>query len=90
HSSWRDGLKTRMKDGTLQEVVAELLKIATLSLQEQFRNGDSGADESLFLRELDEIVTTGETLAERVLTRWQGDRQEKLALLFEHCGYAES
>lgn len=89
HSSWRDGLKTRMKDGTLQEVVAELLKIATLSLQEQFRNGDSGADESLFLRELDEIVTTGETLAERVLTRWQGNRQEKLALLFEHCGYAE-
>jgi len=88
-SSWRDGLKTRMKDGTLQEVVAELLKIATLSLQEQFRNGDSGADESIFLRELEEIVTTGETLAERMLVRWQGNRQEKLALLFEHCGYAE-
>ncbi|MCF6265821.1 MAG: glutamate-cysteine ligase family protein [Desulfuromusa sp.] len=88
-TSWKDGLKTRMKDGTLQEVVAELLKIAALSLQEQFRNGDSGADESCFLRELDEIITTGETLAERVIVRWQGSRQEKLALLFEHCGYAE-
>ena len=88
--SWRDGLKTRMADGTLQEVVAELLKIATMSLQEQFHNGASGADESSFLRELDEIVTTGETLAERVLARWQGGRQEKLALLFEHCGYAEA
>ncbi|NOQ41510.1 MAG: gamma-glutamylcysteine synthetase [Desulfuromusa sp.] len=86
-TSWRDGLKTRMKDGTLQEVAAELLKIATLSLQEQFHNGASGADESSFLRELDEIVTTGETLAERLLKRWQGGRQEKLALLFEHCGY---
>ncbi len=89
-TSWRDGLKTRMKDGTLQEVAKELLKIATLSLQEQFLNGASGADESSFLRVLDEIVITGETLAERLLTRWQGGRQEKLALLFEHCGYAES
>ncbi len=88
-ASWKDGLKTRMKDGTLQEVVAELLKIANLSLQEQFLNGDSGADESSFLQNLDEIVTTGETLAERVLARWRGGRQEKLALLFEHCGYAE-
>lgn len=89
-TSWRDGLHTRMKDGTLQEVAKELLQIATQSLQEQFRNGDSGADESCFLRELDEIVATGETLAERLLKRWQGGRQEKLALLFEHCGYAES
>lgn len=87
-SSWRTGLQTRMKAGTLQEVAAELLKIAKLSLQEQFLNGDSGADESHFLRVLDEIVTTGETLAERLLKRWQGGRQEKLALLFEHCGYA--
>ncbi|MCD6580255.1 MAG: glutamate--cysteine ligase [Desulfuromusa sp.] len=88
-ASWRDGLKTRIKDGTLQEVAAELLKIATLSLQEQFVSGASGADESSFLRVLDEIVVTGETLAERLLKHWQGGRQEKLALLFEHCGYAE-
>ncbi len=88
-ASWRDGLKTRIKDGTLQEVATELLKIATQGLQEQFHNGTSGADESCFLQVLDEIVTTGETLAERLLVRWQGGRQEKLALLFEHCGYAE-
>ncbi|MFK5927333.1 MAG: glutamate-cysteine ligase family protein [Desulfuromusa sp.] len=86
-TSWRDGLKTRMKDGSLQEVAVELLNIATLSLQEQYLNGDSGADESIFLRVMDEIVTTGETLAERLLKRWQGDRQDKLAVLFEHCGY---
>ena len=88
-TSWRDGLKTKMGDGNLQDVAVELLKIATLSLQEQFHRGDSGTDESNFLQVLDEIVTTGETLAERLLVRWQGGRQEKLALLFEHCGYAE-
>ena len=87
--SWRYGLKTRVKGGTLQEVAAELLSVAKLSLQEQFFSGQSGADESPFLSVLDEIVTSGETLAERLLSRWQGSRQEKLATLLEHCGYAE-
>ena len=63
--------------------------MAKLSLQEQFFSGQSGADESPFLNVLDEIVTSGETLAERLLSRWQGSRQEKLATLLEHCGYAE-
>ncbi len=88
-ASWRDGLKTRMSGGTLQEVVAELLKITARSLKEQFDNGESGTDESHFLNSVDEIVATGETLAEQLLARWQGSRQEKLALLFEHCGYAD-
>lgn len=86
-TSWREGLKTRIKDGTLQEVAIELLRIATLSLQEQYLNGDSGADESDFLRVMDEIASSGETLAERLLKRWGGGRKEKLQLLFEHCGY---
>jgi len=86
-TSWRQGLKTRFKDGTLQEVVLELLKIASLSLQEQYSNGDSGADESSFLHVMDEIASSGETLAERLLKRWSGERKDKLQLLFEHCGY---
>ncbi|MCW8893640.1 MAG: glutamate-cysteine ligase family protein [Deltaproteobacteria bacterium] len=88
-ASWRDGLKTRVRDGRLQDVAQELLSVAALSLQEQFLNGDSGADESHFLKVLDEIVTSGETLAERLLKGWGGERQEKLATLLEHCGYAE-
>ena len=86
-TSWREGLKTRIKDGTLQEVTVELLRIANLSLQEQYLNGDSGADESPFLQVMDEIAGSGETLAERLLKRWNGERKDKLLLLFEHCGY---
>ncbi len=89
-ASWRNGLKTRFKDGTLQEVTAELVKIATLSLQEQFLAGDSGSDESCFLRCVDEIVASGETLAEQLLLRWHGSREDKLRVLFDHCGYADS
>jgi glutamate--cysteine ligase len=88
-TSWRNGLKTRFKDGTLQDVAAELVQIATLSLQEQFLAGDSGSDESCFLRVVDDIVASGETLAEQLLSRWQGSRDAKLRVLFDHCGYAD-
>jgi glutamate--cysteine ligase len=87
-SSWRDGLQARFRDGNLREVAAELLPCAANSLQQQFDFGHSGADESHFLQPLEEIISSGQTLAERLLARWQGSRQEKLALLFEHCDYA--
>ena len=86
--SWRDGLKASFRGGTLQEVAATLLPAAIRSLKEQFRRGSSGADESQFLQPLEEIVTSGVTLAERLLSRWQGNRQEKLALLLEHCDFS--
>ena len=85
--SWRDGLHTEFRQGTLREVAAELLPHAARSLTQQFESGYSGADESHFLQPLDEIVSTGETLAERLLKGWQGSRKEKLALLFAHCEY---
>ncbi len=85
--SWRLGLKARFSGGNLREVAAELLPLAQRSLTEQFQRGNSGADESQFLQPLEEIVASGQTLAERLLARWGGSRQEKLALLFAHCDY---
>ena len=86
--SWRNGLHTPFQDGSLREVAAELLPVAAQSLQAQFRQGYSGADESAFLQPLEELVASGETLAERLLARWQGGRSEKLTALLAHCGYS--
>ncbi len=88
-NSWRSGLKTRVGDGSLQDIAAELVGTAAESLKEQYRFGASGADESSFLDSLEDILRTGETLAEQLLKRWQGDRSQKLAVLLDHCGYAE-
>jgi glutamate--cysteine ligase len=88
-ASWKDGLKAKMNGGTLQEVVIELIAAAKRGLAEQYQRGDSGADESHFLDAIDEIATSGVTLAERLLKNWQGDRQQKLAVLLKHCGYAK-
>ncbi len=88
--SWKEGLKAKVGDGNLREIAAELTQAAAASLQQQFAAGESGADESVFLEVLEEIVSSGETLAERLLKRWHGGRQDKLKALIEHCGYAEN
>jgi glutamate--cysteine ligase len=85
--SWRDGFATRYSGGTLGEIIAELLKLAQTSLQQQFAAAYSGADESHFLDPLQELVADQETLAERLLKRWPATRSEQLKLLIEHCGY---
>ena len=88
-NSWTLGLKTPFKDGTLCEVAADLLAEARRSLKRQFQNKLSDSDESHFLNSLDELVQRNETLAERLLSRWQGSQQEKLAVLIDHCGYGQ-
>ncbi len=85
--SWRDGLKTVVSGGTLGDIAADLLQLARESLQQQFVLAYSGADESHFLDPLQELVATGETLAEQLLKRWPHNRNDQLKVLLEHCGY---
>ena len=85
--SWRDGLKASFSGGTLGDIATDLLQLARVSLQQQFAQSYSGGDESHFLDPLQELVLTGETLAERLLRLWPQGREEQLKLLIEHCGY---
>jgi glutamate--cysteine ligase len=87
--SWRLGLKAVFPGGRLQEVAAELVSTAKESLLQQYDDGFSGADESLFLGVLDELIATGETLAEQLLKGWSGGRSDKLKLLKRHCAWGE-
>jgi len=87
-ASWTTGLKTPVRGANLRDIAEELVGAARESLQQQFLDGDSGADEGGFLDVVDELLATGETLAERRLRRWGGTRGGQLQLLRAHCGYA--
>ncbi len=89
-AAWKTGLKTGIGNDRLQDVAAELIEASRRGLQQQYAEGDSGGDESCFLAVLDEIVATGETLAERLLECWPGERHGQLKQLLVHCGYAEN
>lgn len=86
-NSWRLGLKAVYSAGSLRELAETLLALARESLQQQFVQGNSAADESHFLDPLTELVASGETLAERLLQLWPQQRSEQLKLLVNHCGY---
>ncbi len=86
--SWRLGLKTRVGRRTLREVSLDLIALAETGLAQQATLNERGLDETIYLAEARDIARSGETLAERLLARWQGDRRRKVGVLLDHCGFS--
>jgi len=84
-ASWRQGLHTPWRGGTLRDLARECLTLARAGLRRQ-RLCDA-CDEGIFLNGAEEIVASGVTLAERLLADWHGDRPAKLDVLKRHCGF---
>jgi glutamate--cysteine ligase len=73
----RDGvaqhaLKLPFRNGSLRDIAIEALKISAHGLQRRARNNACGADESIFLEPLLEIVDANQTPAERKLELFRG------------------
>jgi len=73
----RDGvpkhaLKLPFRGGTVRDLAREALKIAVHGLKRRARLNAGGADESIFLQPLIEIVETNQTPAERKLELFHG------------------
>jgi glutamate--cysteine ligase len=86
HASWRTGLSTPWRQGTLRDLARECLALAREGLLRQRRC--AACDEGVFLDGIDAIVTSGTTLAEHLLAEWAGDRAANIALLKRHCGFS--
>ncbi|MCW0452802.1 glutamate--cysteine ligase [Xanthomonas sacchari] len=73
----KQALKLPFRNGTVQDLAAEAVKIALSGLRRRARLNRDGQDESRFLEPLVEILHGGETAAERKLAlyygAWQGD-----------------
>ncbi len=85
--SWRQGLKTPFRKGTLRDAAGEILELARSGLKRQGKLNIEDRDETIFLDSIAEIADSGVTLAERLLAEWRGSREDKAALLLRHCGY---
>jgi glutamate--cysteine ligase len=68
----RYGLKLPFRNGTLRDIAVEALKISAHGLRQRARINREGADESIFLTPLIEIVEANETPAERKLALFNG------------------
>jgi len=88
----RDGvpaqaLKLPFRGGTLRDLAAEALKISAHGLRKRARRNANGADESIFLDPLVEIVEANQTPAERKLELFHGPWNGSVDPLFGQFAY---
>jgi glutamate--cysteine ligase len=80
----REGLSARTPDGeSLQALGGRILDIAEAGLTARARLSASGDNETGFLATLRDIVTTGESPADRLLRLYQGQWAGDLACVYE-------
>ena len=88
----RDGvpkhaLKLEFRNGTVRDLAFEALKIAAHGLQRRARKNRNGADESIFLDPLIEIVDANQTPAERKLELFNGTWKGDIDNVFREFAY---
>ncbi|MEG9884281.1 MAG: glutamate--cysteine ligase [Hyphomicrobiales bacterium] len=83
----RTALDTRFRAGSVLDVAREMVAIAGSGLKARARRDPFGGDESHFLGAIEEIVESGRTLAQDLLTlyreQWHGD----IDRIFSECAY---
>jgi glutamate--cysteine ligase len=81
------GLRAPIAGRTALDVARDVLAIARQGLKARDRRDGSGADETGFLAELDDIVATGVSPAERLLGMWREEWGRDVRPAFEACAY---
>ena len=83
----RLGLAARLRSDTVQDIAKQAVSIAREGLARRARTNASGEDESIFLEEVESIVWSGKTPAERLLERFHGEWEGKIDPLFAAEAY---
>jgi glutamate--cysteine ligase len=87
-SAWTNGLRAPWRGQTLQDLARACLELSRAGLERQSCQWARARNETIFLEGLEQIITSGRTLAEQLLQQWLGSREDKLAALVSHCGFS--
>ncbi|WP_027081761.1 glutamate--cysteine ligase [Lysobacter sp. HA18] len=83
----RDALKLPFRGGTVLDLAREAVKISAAGLRRRARTNAEGADESMFLAPLVEIVESGVTAAERKLELFHSEWNTSVDPAFREFAY---
>jgi glutamate--cysteine ligase len=89
HDAAKDGLRAVVRGRGLNDLAREVLVIAQAGLAARARPGAGGTipDETHFLNALHEIVETGQTPSDELLSRYVGDWQGDLSRIYAEYSY---
>ncbi|ASM73284.1 MULTISPECIES: glutamate--cysteine ligase [Roseobacteraceae] len=84
-----DGLQAKVGDVSMMDIARQSLEISKAGLQARARPGAGGLipDETHFLNALHESVETGQTPADELLARYNGDWNGDLNRIFDEYSY---
>jgi glutamate--cysteine ligase len=83
----KHGLKLPFRNGTVLDLARETLQIAAHGLKRRNRQNHHGADESIFLEPLIDIVDANQTPAERKLELFHGEWKGSVDPVFKEFAY---
>ncbi len=83
----RQALKLPFRNGTLRDIAQQALQISVAGLQRRNARNAHGADESIFLAPLIEVVEANETPAERKLALFHGEWNGDIDRVFREFAY---
>jgi glutamate--cysteine ligase len=83
----RDALKLPFRAGSVRDLASEAVKIAAHGLKRRARLNSNGADESIYLEPLIEIVDANQTPAERKLELFNGEWHGDIDPVFREFAY---
>ncbi len=89
HDAAKYGLRAEIRGRSLRDLAREVLAIAEGGLRARAKPGAGGTipDETHFLNALHEIVETGQTPADELLARYEGEWQGDLSRIYGEYSY---
>ncbi len=83
----RGALATPFRGGTVQDVAREVVRLSHLGLRNRRRVNWRGQDETVYLAPLEEMVATGMTCADELLTRYHGPWHGRIEPIFSEIAF---
>ena len=83
----RQGLATPFRDTTLREIAREALAIARHGLNARARLNMHGENETVFLQDLDAMVASGRSNADRLIDLYRGVWDGDITQVYRECIY---
>ena len=80
-------LDTRFRNRTVREIAAEVVELARAGLARRANRNAEGADETIYLAPIEEIVASGKTPADRLLDEYENDWNGDIEQIFRRHAY---
>ena len=81
------GLQAKFRNTTVNELARQVLEISRLGLNARARLNAHGENETIFLQDLDRMVTEGQSNADRLIELFNGDWGGDVKRSYQDCVY---